>query len=157
MPPALVDELLTTNTYASGKPDDLKACALTFLAPGELTRMARILIAEDDPSMRGFLARALVKAGHMVVEVPDGDAAMNRLHDSEFDLLLADIVMPGINGIELAKHVNNDTPQLKVMLITGFAAVALKARGEINPGAKVLSKPFHLNTLVDEVGKLLAA
>ncbi len=119
--------------------------------------MARILLAEDDPSMRGFLARALIKAGHVVTEVPDGDAAMTRLLESEFDLLLADIVMPGINGIDLAKRANSGAPKLKVMLITGFAAVALKAKGEINPGAKVLSKPFHLNTLVEEVGKLLAA
>ena len=119
--------------------------------------MARILLAEDDPSMRGFLARALIKAGHVVVDVPDGEAAMTWLNKSEFDLLLADIVMPGINGIDLAKQANNDAPKLKIMLITGFAAVALKARGEINANAKVLSKPFHLNTLVDEVDKLLAA
>ncbi len=119
--------------------------------------MARILLAEDDPSMRGFLARALTKAGHVVVDVPDGESALSCLVESEFDLLLADIVMPGINGIELAKHANSDTPKLKVMLITGFAAVALKARSEISPDAKVLSKPFHLNDLVDEVDKLLAA
>jgi two-component system cell cycle response regulator CpdR len=119
--------------------------------------MARILLAEDDASMRGFLARALIKAGHVVVDVSDGEAAMSCLIDNEFDLLLADIVMPGINGIDLARHANNDAPKLKVMLITGFAAVALKARGELSPTAKVMSKPFHLNTLVDEVDKLLAA
>ncbi len=119
--------------------------------------MARILLAEDDPSMRGFLARALIKAGHDVVDVADGDAAMAWLGDSEFDLLLADIVMPGVNGIDLAKHANSDFSKLKVMLITGFAAVALKAQGEVNLNAKVLSKPFHLNDLVDEVDKLLAA
>ena len=119
--------------------------------------MARILLAEDDPSMRGFLARALIKAGHDVVDVPDGDAAMTWLGDSDFDLLLADIVMPGVNGIDLARHANSDAPKLKVMLITGFAAVALKARGETGLDAKVLSKPFHLNTLVEEVDKLLAA
>jgi two-component system cell cycle response regulator CpdR len=119
--------------------------------------MARILLAEDDPSMRGFLARALIKAGHVVVDVPDGEAAMTWLNKSEFDLLLADIVMPGINGIDLAKQANNNAPKLKIMLITGFAAVAFKARGEISANAKVLSKPFHLNTLVDEVSKLLAA
>ncbi len=119
--------------------------------------MARILLAEDDPSMRGFLARALTKAGHVVVDVPDGEAALTCLVESEFDLLLADIVMPGINGIDLAKHASSDTPKLKVMLITGFAAVALKAKGELSSVAKVLSKPFHLNDLVDEVDKLLAA
>ncbi len=107
--------------------------------------------------MRGFLARALIKAGHVVIEASDGDAAMTQLIESEFDLLLADIVMPGINGIDLAKRANSGAPKLKVMLITGFAAVALKAKSELNPDTRVLSKPFHLNTLVDEVSKLLAA
>ena len=119
--------------------------------------MAHILLAEDDDSMREFLAKALRRAGYEVIPVGDGLDALAQLSEVPFDLLLADIVMPGINGIDLAKHVNSETPELKVMLITGFAAVALKAKGEINPNAKVLSKPFHLNTLVDEVGKLLAA
>ena len=119
--------------------------------------MARILLAEDDPSMRGFLSRALSKAGHVVEAVPDGDEALTRLDAGGFDLLLADIVMPGVDGIDLAKRASADAPGLKVMLITGFAAVALKAKGELDPGAKVLSKPFHLRTIVDEVDKLLAA
>ena len=119
--------------------------------------MARILLAEDDPSMRGFLARALIKAGHVVVDVADGEAAMTWLVKSEFDLLLADIVMPGIDGIDLAKRANRGAPELKVMLITGFAAVALKAKGELDPSARVLSKPFHLRAIVDEIDKLLAA
>ena len=119
--------------------------------------MARILLAEDDPSMRGFLARALIKAGHVVTEVPDGDAAMTRLLDSDFDLLLADIVMPGINGIDLAKRANSGAPKLKVMLITGFAAVAMEAKGALDGRGKVLSKPFHLRTLIAEVDKMLAA
>lgn len=120
--------------------------------------MARILLAEDDPSMRGFLARALKKAGHDVVDVADGEAAMSWLSDGEFDLLLADIVMPGINGIDLAKRIKKDTSGLKVMLITGFAAVALKAK-QMAPrkDATVLSKPFHLKQLVNEVDRLLAA
>ena len=119
--------------------------------------MARILLAEDDPSMRGFLARALSRAGHVVVAVPNGDEALTRLGKGEFDLLLADIVMPGVDGIDLAKRANADAPGLKVMLITGFAAVALKARSALDPGARVLSKPFHLRAIVDEVDKLLAA
>lgn len=103
--------------------------------------MARILLAEDDPSMRGFLARALTKAGHQVVAVPDGDEAMTSLADNDYDLVLADIVMPGV----------------KVMLITGFAALELKTKSLLDPSARVLSKPFHLRAIVDEIDKLLAA
>jgi two-component system cell cycle response regulator CpdR len=119
--------------------------------------MARILLAEDDPSMRGFLARALTKAGHQVVAVPDGDEAVRSLAENDYDLVLADIVMPGVDGIDLAKRVNEDKPGVKVMLITGFAAVELKAKSVLDPRARVLSKPFHLRAIVDEVDKLLAA
>ena len=116
-------------------------------------------------SRRGFPEGAAATAATMLLVgvTPKGalssagTAAMTWLGDSEFDLLLADIVMPGVNGIDLAKHANSDFSKLKVMLITGFAAVALKAQGEVNLNAKVLSKPFHLNDLVDEVDKLFAA
>ena len=119
--------------------------------------MVRILLVEDDPSMRGFLARALTKAGHLVVAVPNGDEAVTRLAESAYDLLLADIVMPGVDGVDLAKRVNAETLEVKVMLITGFAAVELKAKSVLDPSARVLSKPFHLRAIVDEVDKLLAA
>ncbi|MFQ5959652.1 MAG: response regulator [Alphaproteobacteria bacterium] len=119
--------------------------------------MARILLAEDDESMRGFLAGALSRAGHEVTAVSDGLDAVPLLERIDFDLLLADIVMPGMDGIDLAKRASREIPGLKVMLITGFAAVAIEARSMIAPRAKVLSKPFHLRALVDEVDKLLVA
>ncbi|MFQ5784930.1 MAG: response regulator [Alphaproteobacteria bacterium] len=119
--------------------------------------MALILLAEDDDSMRGFLARALTRAGHEVTTVADGLDAMPLLEHTDYDLLLADIVMPGMDGIDLAKRASREIPGLKVMLITGFAAVAVEAETMVKPRAKVLSKPFHLRTLVDEVDKLLAA
>jgi two-component system cell cycle response regulator CpdR len=119
--------------------------------------MAKILLAEDDPSMRAFLSRALVRAGHEVVEVGDGMSALTRLHEEEFDLLLADVVMPGLDGVELARRAGAFRPGLKVMFITGFAAVALRARERQQPGARVLSKPFHLRELVQEVDAILAA
>jgi len=119
--------------------------------------MARILLAEDDESMRGFLARALSRAGHEVTAVADGLDAVPLLEQIDFDLLLADIVMPGMDGIDLAKRASREIPGLKVMLITGFAAVAVEAESMIRPRAKVLSKPFHLRTLVNEIDKLLAA
>src|SRR3954453_9496538 len=67
--------------------------------------MARILLAEDDDQMRAFLSRGLKRAGHAVDAVPDGEAALLRLQAGEYDLLLADVVMPGIDGIELARRV----------------------------------------------------
>ena len=119
--------------------------------------MAQILLAEDDSSMRKFLAKALRRAGHEVVAVGDGLDALEALNNEQADLLLADVVMPGLDGIELARRAAKEQPGIKVMFITGFAAVALKARDESPRGARVLSKPFHLKDLVEEVGAMLAA
>ena len=119
--------------------------------------MAQILLAEDDESMRRFLAKALERAGHKVTSHSQGDLALNELDGTQFDLLLTDIVMPVMDGIELARRAAARHPDLKIMFITGFAAVALNSDSNAPKDAKVLSKPFHLKDLVDEVDRLLAA
>lgn len=115
--------------------------------------MIRILLAEDEEAMRTYLARALENAGYSVVAVDRGTAAIPFLETERFDLLLSDIVMPEMDGIELAQRCAEISPQTKVMFITGFAAVTLKASQEA-PQAKVLSKPFHLKDLVLEVDRV---
>ena len=65
--------------------------------------------------------------------------------------------MPGLDGIELARRAAKEQPGLKVMFITGFAAVALKAKEQTPKGTRVLSKPFHLRDLVNQVDRMLAA
>lgn len=110
----------------------------------------RILLAEDEDAMRAYLARALENAGFDVVSVDRGTAALPLLETEQFDLLLSDIVMPEMDGIELAQRCNEVSPHTRVMFITGFAAVSLKASRD-QPQAKVLSKPFHLRDLVLEV------
>jgi two-component system cell cycle response regulator CpdR len=115
--------------------------------------MIRILLAEDDDSMRLYLTRALERVGYDVIAVDRGTAALPLLETERFDLLLTDIVMPELDGIELAQRAATIAPDLRVMFITGFAAVALKA-GRRAPEAKVLSKPFHLKDLVMEVDRM---
>ena len=115
--------------------------------------MAKILLAEDDESMRLYLARALERVGYAVTSVDRGTAALPLLESESFDLLLTDIVMPEMDGIELAQKAAVISPDMRVMFITGFAAVALKA-GKAAPDAKVLSKPFHLKDLVAEVDRI---
>lgn len=115
--------------------------------------MIRILLAEDDDSMRVYLSRALERSGYEVVAVDRGTAAIPLISQERFDLLLTDIVMPEMDGIELAQHVASIAPETRVMFITGFAAVTLRA-GRIAPEAKVLSKPFHLRDLVMEVDRM---
>jgi two-component system cell cycle response regulator CpdR len=117
--------------------------------------MMSILLAEDEDAMRTYLARALENAGHHVVAVDRGTAALPLLETGAFDLLLSDIVMPEMDGIELAQRCAEISPDTKVMFITGFAAVTLKANLAV-PNAKVLSKPFHLRDLVAEVERVFA-
>jgi two-component system, cell cycle response regulator CpdR len=117
------------------------------------TAMIRILLAEDEDAMRTYLARALENAGYEVIAVDRGTAAIPLLEMGDFDLLLSDIVMPEMDGIELAQRCAEISPKTKVMFITGFAAVTLKASREA-PQAKVLSKPFHLKDLVMEVERI---
>ena len=116
-------------------------------------KMIRILLAEDDDSMRVYLGRALERVGYAVTAVDRGTAAMRLIESERFDLLLTDIVMPEMDGIELAQKAALIAPEMRVMFITGFAAVALKA-SRAAPQAKVLSKPFHLRDLVAEVDRL---
>jgi two-component system cell cycle response regulator CpdR len=115
--------------------------------------MIRILLAEDDEAMRTYLTRALGQAGYAVDAVDRGTAAMPLLEQNHYDLLLSDIVMPEMDGIELAQRCAEMSPATRVMFITGFAAVALKASREA-PRAKMLSKPFHLKDLVLEVERM---
>ena len=119
--------------------------------------MGRILLAEDDDSMRGFLERALGKAGYEVMAFANGEDAYERLQQEPFTLLLTDIVMPRMDGIELARRASELDPELKIMFITGFAAVTLNTDTSPFKDTRVLSKPFHLKDLVREVDRLLAA
>ena len=119
----------------------------------EREAMIRILLAEDDAAMRTYLTRALEKAGYSVVAVGSGTEAMPFIKTEIFDLLVSDIVMPEMDGIELAKRCNALSPRTKVMFITGFAAVSMRARSEA-PQARTLSKPFHLRDLVDQIDRM---
>ena len=120
--------------------------------------MAKILVAEDDESMLNFLVLALQRAGHEVTPTSNGLDALSMItQGNTYDLLLTDIVMPGMDGVELAKKTSEITPDTKVMFITGFAAMAMETaekNGKKRP--KLLSKPFHLNDLVQQVDQVLA-
>ena len=90
--------------------------------------MARILLAEDEPSVREFVQRALVHQGHEVTGVCDGGEALEALQDDRYDLLLTAIVMPRLDGGALALKASKSYPDIRIALMTGDAAARSRAR-----------------------------
>jgi two-component system cell cycle response regulator CpdR len=118
--------------------------------------MARILVAEDEASVREFVTRALTHAGHEVVTVVDGMRALDALHGGRFDLLITDIVMPGMDGITLALKVTKDWPRLGVLLMTGYAAERQRAHNLESLIHRVIAKPFSLAEFLAAVDEALS-
>ena|SRR5580700_10002561 len=117
--------------------------------------MAKILVAEDDRAVSAFVARALAHGGHEVVSVPDGLVALTRLAEMPFDLLLTDIVMPGLDGIALALKASKDFPDMPILLMTGFAAERQRAHNLEALIHRVISKPFTLQEICAAVDEAL--
>ena len=120
--------------------------------------MARILVAEDDPSVRAFVVSALQMHGHEVVAEEDGGLAAETADAEEgrFDLLLSDIKMPIMDGIALALHVAAKYPEVIIVLMTGFADQRERAHGLDALIYDVITKPFTLADLLQKVDDALA-
>ncbi|MGE0158240.1 MAG: response regulator [Gemmatimonadales bacterium] len=123
----------------------------------DLTGTETILLAEDDDRVRQVVVRVLTGLGYRVIATPNGAAALAecRETDIEFDLLLADIVMPEIGGIQLAREAVVLRPGLKVLYMSGYTPNAMVRRGELEPGANMLQKPFTAELLGRTVREVL--
>ncbi|ARP99743.1 response regulator [Pseudorhodoplanes sinuspersici] len=121
--------------------------------------MARILLAEDEDSLRVLVARALMQDGHEVVQNCDGAAALDTLSRDQgrYDLLLTDIRMPIMDGIALALAAGRDYPALPILLMTGYADQRERASGLEMLIHDVITKPFTLATICGAVREALAA
>jgi two-component system, cell cycle response regulator CpdR len=123
-----------------------------------VTAMARILIADDEESLRAMFARALATDGHSVETACDGSEALDvltRAH-GRFDVLLTDIRMPIMDGIALALAVARDFPDLTILLLTGYADQRERAQGLEALVHDVLAKPISLAALRAAVNEALA-
>jgi two-component system cell cycle response regulator CpdR len=120
--------------------------------------MARIVIAEDEEALRGFVARALALDGHEVTTAADGAEALDLIvrHEGRFDLLLADIRMPVMDGIALALAAARDYPAMTILLMTGYADQRERAHGLDALIHDVISKPFTLAQIRAAVNEALA-
>ena len=121
--------------------------------------MARILVAEDEDTLRSLVVRALVQAGHEVVEAADGAEALDLVARDEgrFDLLLTDIRMPLMDGIALALAAARDYPDLVILLMTAYADQRERAFGLEAKIHDVITKPFTLAEIKVAVNEALAA
>lgn len=117
--------------------------------------MARILLAEDEQSVREFVHRALVHRGHEVTTVNDGGEALEALQDARYDLLLTDIVMPRVDGVALALKVSKEFPDMRIVLMTGYAAERDRAHNLDALVHEVISKPFTLSEICDTIDAAL--
>jgi len=109
--------------------------------------MAKILLAEDEAAVREFISRALAIQGHDVDVACDGDEALTRLKRQTYDLLITDVIMPGMDGIALSLHANELQPAIKVLVITGYAEAEHRAAVNNGAVAQVLTKPFSLQEI----------
>lgn len=119
--------------------------------------MARILIAEDEPAVREFLARALSAHGHEVQTAADGSEALGALARAPFDLLLTDIVMPVLDGIALALKAMQTQPDLAIVLMTGYAAERQRAHNLDALIHAVIAKPFTMDEILATIDAALVA
>jgi CheY-like chemotaxis protein len=120
--------------------------------------MAQIILADDDAAMRDFVRKALENDGHSVLVAQDGPEALERIKAAPagFDLLVTDVQMPGLDGISLTREAVGMAPQLRVVLMSGFAGEFTKASDIPAAALRMVTKPFTLEELRAEVRAALA-
>lgn len=132
-------------------------------SPGELPQRAvmagaeTVLLVEDEPALRDLIKFVLSGSGFTVRDVPSAaDAlALSRTHTGPLDLLLTDVIMPGMDGPALAKQVLKERPYIKVLFMSGYATNFIMHDGVVEPGTNFLEKPFHPRTLLSKVREIL--
>ena len=122
-----------------------------------LIRQTTILLVEDEEMVRGLMREVLEKEGYEVLACghPKEGIEMSRLHQGRIDLLLTDVVMPGMNGREMANHIREVIPNLRVVFMSGYTEHVLTHEGNVAPQFEYLQKPFTLRTLSRKLAHVL--
>jgi len=116
-----------------------------------------VFLVEDEESVRELVRVTLVSKGYRVVEAPDGETGLRlaNAYEGTIDLLITDVVMPGMGGCELAQRVAANRPQIKVLYLSGYTEDAIVHQGVLEPGTAFLQKPFALQMLARKVREVL--
>jgi CheY-like chemotaxis protein len=117
----------------------------------ELTERRTVMVVEDDPAMLDLIMRILSTENYDLLSAESGTAALERLKQDELtpDLLITDLMMPGLSGSQLAASLRRRTPTLRVLYETGFTDSLFKAKQELEPGAAFIEKPFSARGLLE--------
>lgn len=112
-----------------------------------------ILVVDDEAGIRALVAKILRRERYQVLEAGSAEDALRiaSTHGAEIDLLLTDVVLPGIHGRQLAEQMRGNNPDLKVLYVSGYTGDEAVQTGDFPPGSKFLQKPFTLSALVRKV------
>ena len=116
-----------------------------------------VLLVEDEDAVRRLAAEALRRAGYAVLEASNGDQALDlaRRTSGPISAVVTDVLLPGMHGVELARHLADQRPDIRVLFISGYAADVGANRDLLDPGTEFLQKPFTPTTLVRRVRTVL--
>ena len=116
----------------------------------------RVLVAEDNPAVREFIVRSLLSAGYKITAVTDGQQALDMLAQEKFEVLVTDIVMPNLDGIALALKALRLFPDLRIVMISGYAQERMRAHNLDALVHRIIAKPFSLEEICEAVKGALA-
>ena len=117
---------------------------------------AKILVVDDEQFVRDLLVKILQRQGHKVRGVPEAQSALLALEAESWDLVLSDVVMPGIDGFELLRRVKSAWPAVKVIVLTGFARRQSISDFLLYGADEYLAKPFQVHELLAAVDRVTA-
>jgi DNA-binding NtrC family response regulator len=125
-----------------------------MIEPGNGDRRTQILILDDEPIVCKRLRPAFQKAGYEVEAFIDSNAAMSRIEEKQFDIVITDLKMQGVDGMKLLARIKEISPGTGVIVITGFATPET-AKESFHKGAyDFVAKPFKLGDILDVVRRL---
>jgi two-component system cell cycle sensor histidine kinase/response regulator CckA len=126
-------------------------------APRDLTGVGTILLVEDEDAVRDFAVRALSMRGYKVIDASGGEEALELIeeHAAEIDLVISDVVMPGMDGPALVKEIRKSNPAMRVIFMSGYAEGAFRNAGDKPEDCHFISKPFSLKALTEKVRDVL--
>lgn len=153
-----VGEGTTVAVFLPRNPDPVTTAHPMAVQTTPLGQGETVLIVEDDPAVRLLVVDVLEELGYSTLEASDSDLALPILQsNARLDLLISDVGLPGLNGRQLAEIARQTRPELKVLFITGYAAMAASRADFLSPGMDMITKPFAMDDLATKIRSMLVA